>query len=45
MKKAYEAPDLFKIRFDAEEHLMVSVIPPDDVDEESSKLPSVDIFG
>lgn len=46
MKKEYESPNLFLIRFDTVEHLMVSVTNPDEkADAGSVKLPSVDIFG
>ena len=46
MKKEYESPLLFEIRFKVEEQLMVSVTEPDeDIDTGSAKLPPVDIFG
>ena len=46
MKKTYEAPSLFEIRFISEEKLMVSVTDFDsDVDNETVKLPEINIFG
>lgn len=46
MKREYESPNLFLIRFETREQLMVSVTPPDDhVDDDSTKLPPLDIFG
>ena len=46
MKKVYEAPFLFEIRFDLEEKLMVSVTDPDGTaDDDAEKLPEIDIFG
>ena len=46
MKKVYEAPFLSKIHFEVEEKLMVSTITPDgDVDDDSVKLPEINIFG
>lgn len=46
MKKVYEAPFLFEFRFEVEEKLMVSIITPDgDVDDDSVKLPEINIFG
>ena len=46
MKKVYEAPDLYLIRFETEEKLMVSVIVSDDtVDDGVVKLPAINLFG
>ena len=46
MKREYESPNLFLIRFEAQERLMVSVTDPDEnADDDSVKLPSLDIFG
>lgn len=46
MKKEYESPLLFEIRFKVEEQLMVSVTEPDeDIDNGTVKLPSINIFG
>ena len=46
MKKKYEAPNLFEIRFFLEEKLMVSVTDADEViDGETVKLPEINIFG
>ena len=46
MKKVYEAPDLYLIRFETEEKLMVSVAGFDQaVDDGSVKLPAINLFG
>ena len=46
MKKTYEAPNLYEIRFVLEEKLMVSVTNADEaVDGETVKLPEINIFG
>ena len=46
MKKIYETPLLFEIRFETEEKLMVSVTNPDEnIDDDSVKLPEINIFG
>ena len=46
MKKTYEAPNFFCVQFEMEENLMVSVTDFDsDVDDETVKLPEINIFG